>query len=56
MPPPVLQGSKKPGINRVKNKGALFEQLESGWAYYAQLKTKQNRKQGNKTRHNDQSK
>ena len=30
-----------------KYKGAAFEQLESGWADHAQLKTKQNRKQGN---------
>ena len=36
-------------------KGALFERLESGWAYNAQLKTKQNRKQDNKTRHRDQN-
>ena len=39
-----------------KYEGALFEQLESGWAYHSQLKTKQNRKQDNKTRHKDENK
>ena len=39
-----------------KYKGALFEQLESGWAYHVLLKMKQNRKQDNKTRHRGQNK